>query len=433
MEELKNFYGRIILKQDVPMQYLSFSKEIPSFILKQNQYYCQRCNSIPEDNHTLPDGQLYCRECLIFGRNSQNIPLVQFDCPKGIGSDYLVWIGLLTPFQQKISDSLTKLIFEKKKILVHAVTGAGKTEMIYQVVNEFLKIGKWVAIASPRVDVCLELHSRLSKDFSCGITLLHAQSKGYQWNPIIIMTTHQLLKFRNAFDLLIIDEVDAFPYVGNDVLHFATNHAIKEEGCHIFLTATSTKKLEREIQKGRLYKLTLPRRFHGNPLVVPKLFCLNNFKNQLEKGRLPKKLIIDIENQRKTNFPLLCFVPTIVLGEQLKKVLEKLFEKEAIAFVCSQTINRHEIIELFRLKKYSILITSTILERGVTFPGVDVFVLEAHHYLFTKSSLIQIAGRVGRSIERPTGKLNFYHNGKTLALVNAIKDIKQMNRKGEQI
>lgn len=185
MEELKNFYGRIILKQDVPMQYLSFSKEIPSFILKQNQYYCQRCNSIPEDNHTLPDGQLYCRECLIFGRNSQNIPLVQFDCPKGIGSDYLVWIGLLTPFQQKISDSLTKLIFEKKKILVHAVTGAGKTEMIYQVVNEFLKIGKWVAIASPRVDVCLELHSRLSKDFSCGITLLHAQSKGYQQFPLV--------------------------------------------------------------------------------------------------------------------------------------------------------------------------------------------------------------------------------------------------------
>ncbi len=52
-------------------------------------------------------------------------------------------------------------------------------------------------------------------------------------------------------------------------------------------------------------------------------------------------------------------------------------------------------------KKISILVTTTILERGVTFP-VDVIVLEANHRLFTRSALGQI-GVASRKklLERP--------------------------------
>lgn len=60
--------------------------------------------------------------------------------------------------------------------------------------------------------------------------------------------------------------------------------------------------------------------------------------------------------------------------------------------------------------------TTTILERGVTFPCVDVFVLLANHKLYSKSALVQIAGRVGRSVERPTGELLFLHDGTTKAM-----------------
>lgn len=71
---------------------------------------------------------------------------------------------------------------------------------------------------------------------------------------------------------------------------------------------------------------------------------------------------------------------------------------------------------------------STILERGVTFPCVDVFVVEANHRLFTKSSLIQIGGRVGRSMDRPTGDLIFFHDGLNASIKKAIKEIQQMNK-----
>lgn len=44
----------------------------------------------------------------------------------------------------------------------------------------------------------------------------------------MIATTHQLLKFYQAFDLLIVDEVDAFPYVDNPVLYHAVEQAVQK-------------------------------------------------------------------------------------------------------------------------------------------------------------------------------------------------------------
>ena len=114
--------------------------------------------------------------------------------------------------------------------MVHAVTGAGKTEMMYQVVATAIKAGKAVCIATPRIDVCIELYGRMKEDFSCPISLLHGESEPYFRTPLVIATTHQLLKFYQAFDLLIIDEVDAFPYVDNPILYKAAQNAIKKEG-----------------------------------------------------------------------------------------------------------------------------------------------------------------------------------------------------------
>ena len=66
----------------------------------------------------------------------------------------------------------------------------------------------------------LELYKRLQNDFSCDIALLHGES-GPISNSLVVATTHQLLKFYHAFGLLIVDEVDAFPYVDNTMLYYA--------------------------------------------------------------------------------------------------------------------------------------------------------------------------------------------------------------------
>lgn len=327
-----------------------------------------------------------------------------------------------------MSEGLLQVVDKQKPTLVHAVTGAGKTEMIYQVVAKVINAGGAVCLASPRIDVCLDLYKRLQQDFSCGIALLHGESEPYFRTPLVVATTHQLLKFYQAFDLLIVDEVDAFPYVDNPMLYHAVKNSVKENGLRIFLTATSTNELDKKVRLGELKRLNLPRRFHGNPLIIPKPIWLSDFNRYLDKNRLSPKLKSYIEKQRKTAYPLLIFASEIKKGEQLAEILQEQFPNEKIGFVSSVTEDRLEQVQAFRDGELTILISTTILERGVTFPCVDVFVVEANHRLFTKSSLIQIGGRVGRSMDRPTGDLLFFHDGLNASIKKAIKEIQMMNK-----
>ena len=182
------------------------------------------------------------------------------------------------------------------------------------------------------------------------------------------------------------------------------------------------------VKSGKLQRLSLPRRFHGNPLVVPSKIWMSGFEKKMDKNLLPQVLIKHIARQRKTGFPLLLFAPEIKTGQQLTTILEKLFPDERIGFVSSQTENRLEVVEAFRKKTLTILVSTTILERGVTFPCVDVMVVQANHQLYTSSSLVQIGGRVGRSMERPTGDLLFFMEGSNRAIEKAIAEIKTMNQ-----
>ena len=423
-----NYLGRLFTEQELSHEERQQAKQIPSMKKEKDQQYCQRCGSQIEEEWHLPIGAFYCRECLIMKRIRSDQNLYYFPQERFPQQDVLKWSGQLTPFQERVSQGLLQAVDKKEATLVHAVTGAGKTEMIYQVVAKVIDQGGAVCLASPRIDVCLELHKRLQNDFSCEIALLYGESDPYFRTPLVVATTHQLLKFYQAFDLLIVDEVDAFPYVDNPVLYHAVNNCVKETGLRIFLTATSTDELDRKVKQGELKRLSLPRRFHGNPLIVPKPIWLSNFNKYIEKNGLPPKLKLYIEKQRKTAYPLLIFASEIKKGEKLKEILQAKFPNEKIGFVSSITADRLEQVQAFRDGDLTILISTTILERGVTFPRVDVFVVEANHQLFTKSSLVQIGGRVGRSMDRPTGELIFFHDGLNQSIKRAIKEIKQMNQ-----
>lgn len=416
-------YGRWFTKNQLSKEERIRAQKIPV-----DKDRCVRCGTVFQEEAVLPNGSSYCRECILLGRITSQDCLYAFPQETFLPQSSLLWQGQLTDWQKGVSEALCQQVAEKQPSLVHAVTGAGKTEMIYQVVAQVIDQGGTVCLASPRVDVCIELYKRLSQDFACPIALLHGGSEPYFRTPLVIATTHQLLKFYQAFDLLLIDEVDAFPYVDNPVLYRAVNQAIKPEGVPVFLTATSTDELDRKVRKGELRRLSLPRRFHGNPLIVPQKVWMRGFLKQLEKGNLLPLITRYIQEQRKTGYPLLIFSPEIKTGRQLAAILEKRFPQEKIGFVSSRTDNRLELVDAFRARELSILVATTILERGVTFPGVDVFVLEAHHVLYTRSSLVQIAGRVGRSPKRPTGQLLYFIEENNRAIESAIAEIKQMNQ-----
>ena len=427
--KLEDCYGRLFTQDQLEVELLGEAQELPAMVEEKTGLFCNRCGTkIDKARWKLQIGSYYCRACIQLGRVRSDQKLYYFPQQAFPQEEVLRWQGILTSFQSRVSQELVQSLTESQPMMVHAVTGAGKTEMMYQVVAETIKKGTCVCIATPRIDVCIELYKRMTKDFSCSISLLHGDSEPYFRTALVISTTHQLLKFYQAFDLLIIDEVDAFPFVDNPVLYHAVSNAKTKNGKLIYLTATSTKELDKKVKKQENKRVSQPRSFHGNPIVIPRKEWLKDLRKKVEKKQVPRKLLKLIKDQRKNSFPLILFVSEIELGEKFLSLLRRAFTDEIIELVTSKTENRLELVEKFRNQEITILVSTTILERGVTFPKVDVFVIEANHRLFTKSALVQIAGRVGRSMERPTGELLFLAEGTSKEMTQAIKEIKEMNR-----
>lgn len=93
---------------------------------------------------------------------------------------------------------------------------------------------------------------------------------------------------------------------------------------------------------------------------------------------------------------------------------------------------RKEKVQQMRDKSVQFLVTTTILERGVTLPGIDVIILGADDQVFTTNAIVQIAGRVGRNTDRPTGLVLALIQEQTAVLKEAAEQIRFMNQKGRE-
>ncbi len=122
------------------------------------------------------------------------------------------------------------------------------------------------------------------------------------------------------------------------------------------------------------------------------------------------------------------FFPHIPLMEKALPILRQLAPE--IEAVHAEDPKRKEKVQKMRAKGISMLLTTTILERGVTFPNIDVAVIGAEDSIFTESALVQIAGRAGRSKDHPDGMVTFFHYGKTEEMLKAKRQILMMNREG---
>src|SRR5690625_5726889 len=91
-------------------------------------------------------------------------------------------------------------------------------------------------------------------------------------------------------------------------------------------------------------------------------------------------------------------------------------------------INKIKKINYVRKKSLYCIITTTILERGVTFPSVDVIVIQADNQVFNSAGLVQISGRAGRSVKDPKGDVYFLINNNTEAIQKSLKDLRYMNK-----
>ena len=87
---------------------------------------------------------------------------------------------------------------------------------------------------------------------------------------------------------------------------------------------------------------------------------------------------------------------------------------------------RYSKVERMREGEIKILLTTTILERGVTFKDLDVIVV--HTEYFPADTLIQICGRVGRKPQDPMGNVHFIKLYNTHHIQKTVRTIKAFNR-----
>ncbi|MGI6580731.1 MAG: DEAD/DEAH box helicase family protein [Erysipelotrichaceae bacterium] len=67
--------------------------------------------------------------------------------------------------QKEVSKKLAKLVSQGKSVLLEAVCGAGKTEIVYETIAQALKQNKKVGFAISRRQVVLEITERLQEVF----------------------------------------------------------------------------------------------------------------------------------------------------------------------------------------------------------------------------------------------------------------------------
>ncbi|WP_040472852.1 helicase-related protein, partial [Lentilactobacillus hilgardii] len=147
----------------------------------------------------------------------------------------------------------------------------------------------------------------------------------------------------------------------------------------------------------------------------------------------PKSILQMINRLVKQKQRFLLFVPRIKDLTLVSNALEKANINCTYLTVYSADPQRLEKVTAMRSQSVDFLITTTILERGVTFPGIDVMVLKADDEVFSTSALVQIAGRVGRNSARPTGQVILYCETKSKTIKSCDRQIKEMNRKAREI
>jgi ComF family protein len=304
----------------------------------------------------------------------------------------------------------------EERILLWAACGAGKTEVCFPLIRRALRAGARVLFTAPRQDVIHDVQPRLENTFAdveiCAMT--GELGSPPTSAPLIAATTHQALKFYQAFDLIIFDEIDAFPYKNSSALRFGLEQAGKPGCKRVLLTATPA---EEHLSAG-IRTVRLPARHHRQPLPVPVFQGPRGWQQLLER--------------LQTQGPVLLFVPLVRDVAALTESLQSLFPQQKVSGSYSSDPERTAKVAMLKAGGYNLFVSTMILERGVTIPGVQVVVTAADHANFDTATLVQLAGRAGRTAAQPTGEVVFLAKKQTKAMKEARRRIAEQNYLAEQ-
>lgn len=341
----------------------------------------------------------------------------------------------LTPAQKDAAWQARVFVEQGKeaRCLLWAACGAGKTEVTYEAMAAALNRGCQVLYTCPRREVVKEIYLRLRQAFpEVKMALLHGESsQKYEPAEVVVATTHQVLRFYRRFDLVIVDEADAFPLDGDPGLYYAVKRSLRPSGKSLYLTATPPAELALQARLKQMPVIYLPARHHGYPLPEPRVIIERSLRasgDNLSK-QMAEALNLSLEQDRAA---VMVFVPTVNLVPEVVGWLSRAWKaqglKEWVKGVHAHYPRREEVITAFRRGDFPVLVTTTLLERGITLSRLNVMVLFAdHRRVFDTNTLVQIAGRAGRTAEYPRARVWFVAEKITPEMAEARSLIRRFN------
>ena len=204
----------------------------------------------------------------------------------------------LSPAQEKALDTIHQQFQEKDVVLLHGITGSGKTEIYMQLIQEVLDSGGQVLYLLPEIALTTQMVRRLKKIFGEHMGVYHSKYSSNErvevWNdvlkgerPLIIGVRSSIFLPFDNLGLIIVDEEHEVSYKQFDAMprYHARNAALvlaKYHQAKVLLgSATPSLETYHNAQTGKYGLVKLDERFGQTAL--PEIVLANVRREQQQK------------------------------------------------------------------------------------------------------------------------------------------------------
>lgn len=219
---------------------------------------------------------------------------------------------LLSEHQEKVRNAIVKFFEEKNTVLLHGVTGSGKTEIYIDLIKRALEGGNQVLYLLPEIALTTQIVLRLKKIFGSALGVYHSKFSDNErvevWNGVLTGKFRFVVGVRSSvflpFDnlsLIIVDEEHDPSYKQHDPAprYHARDVALVMAQMHhakvILGSATPSVESFYHATSGRYGLVTLKERF-GSAVLPEILFAdlSNEKKRKTNKGEFTSLLLNEI-------------------------------------------------------------------------------------------------------------------------------------------
>lgn len=199
---------------------------------------------------------------------------------------------------------------EHSTILLHGVTGSGKTEVYMQAIEQVVSFGRQAIVLVPEISLTPQTRTRFQNRFS-SVAVLHSNMSGperhYQWRRIADGHAQVIIGPRSAIfapapylGLIILDEEHENTFKQETVPRYhardvAIHRASLEKIPLVLGSATPSLETFERAQRGAYKKVSLPRRILNRPLPEVTTIDLRSSRIDVNRGAMSTPLLKAID------------------------------------------------------------------------------------------------------------------------------------------